>query len=250
MGKKTIIFWNKVNKLAHWFVISSFCDVQVILWQLCGANCHLSCALVKVNLCDVWGQGLYYVHICNKFKFIDFSIISMFSILFKNIFGFWFLYFPYACKFEFLKVWIHLFSTCHKFECFFVHYKSVVNYIHVFHFCPFYTIFCPFYLLQVNCQICLFCLLQVSLKIQSLYWVFVLILSLEFMFWIVIVFCESWIVVLCLDCFWLFMEVYCLSLLCVCSPQKLFMKNYFAKVKVDSIATLNKKSTPRMIIRC
>jgi len=46
------------------------------------ANCHLSCTLVKVSLCDVWGQGLYYVHICNKFKFLDFAIISMFSIFF------------------------------------------------------------------------------------------------------------------------------------------------------------------------
>jgi len=123
-------------------------------------------------------------------------------------------------RFEFIY-----FSTCHKFEFFFVHYMSVVNYIQVFHFCPFYTIFCPFYLLQVNCPICLFCLLQVSLKIQILYWVFVLFLSLEFMFWIVIVFCESWIVVLCLDCFWLFTEVYCLNLLCVCGPQSFFWKN-------------------------
>jgi len=46
------------------------------------------------------------------------------------------------------------------------------------------------------------------------------------------------------------MEVYCLSLLCVCGPQKLFMKKYFAKVKVDSIAILNNKSSPRVIIGC
>jgi hypothetical protein len=50
------------------------------------------------------------------------------------------------------------------------------------------------------------------------------------MFWIVVVFYESWIVVLCLDCFWLFMEVYCLSLLCVCGPQKLFMKKYICYI--------------------
>jgi len=46
------------------------------------ANCHLSCALVKVSLCDVWGQGLYYVHICNKFLFFVFFIIRFFFFFF------------------------------------------------------------------------------------------------------------------------------------------------------------------------
>jgi len=42
----------------------------------------LFCALVKVSLCDVWGQGLYYVHIYNKYNFLDFATFGKFSFLF------------------------------------------------------------------------------------------------------------------------------------------------------------------------
>ncbi len=103
-------------------------------------------------------------------------------------------------KFKFIY-----FSTCHKFDFFFVHYKSIVNYIHVFHFCQFYAIFCPFYLLQVNCQNFLFCLLQVSLKIQILYWVFVLF----FESWVYVLdcYCLLWVLNCCFVS-WLFLVVY------------------------------------------
>jgi hypothetical protein len=71
---------------------------------------------------------------------------------------------------------------------FFVYHKWIVNYVHFVHFVHFWST--PYIKNHLSKK--KNCVLQVSLKIQYLFWVFVVFLSLEFVFWV-------FVVVLCLD---------------------------------------------------
>jgi len=74
------------------FIISNYLlnFLLLILWLanhliviLCVLVVSFLCALIKVILCDVWGWGLYHVHICNKLNFL---ILPLLAIFFKKEF--------------------------------------------------------------------------------------------------------------------------------------------------------------------